>query len=172
MGDLKVNEIKTDTIKDQTGTTAMTIDSGGRVNMPKIPCCMARLTTSNAQDTSNPYTTTATDIRFDSILLNQGNCYSESTGRFVAPVAGIYAAECQFLANNSASTNLQFTIMKNGTDSLHHGYNSVDTQYVELHAHVLVELAASDYISVRLNQGELYIDANGRYTSFTVRLVG
>tara|TARA_R100000700_G_scaffold6397_1_gene10000 strand:+ start:238 stop:741 length:504 start_codon:yes stop_codon:yes gene_type:complete len=167
-----VSTLKVQTIQHTNGTSGMTIDSGGRVNMPKIPCCMARLTTSNAQDGSNPYTSTGVDVRFDSILLNQGSCYSESTGRFVAPVAGIYAAECQFLANNSASTNIQFTIMKNGTVSLHHGYNSVDTQYVELHAHALVELAASDYISVRLNQGELYLDNNGRYSSFTVRLIG
>ena len=30
MSDLKVNEIKTDTIKNQAGTTAATIDSSGR----------------------------------------------------------------------------------------------------------------------------------------------
>ena len=37
MSDIKVNEVKTDTIKDQAGTTAITIDTSGRINMPKVP---------------------------------------------------------------------------------------------------------------------------------------
>ena len=37
MSDLKVNEVKTDTIKDQTGTTAINIDSSGRVSQPSRP---------------------------------------------------------------------------------------------------------------------------------------
>lgn len=167
-----MSTLKVQNIQHTNGTSGITLSSGGIITQPTIPCCQLRLTTANAQDTSNPYTTTGTDIRFDSIQLNQGSCYSESTGRFVAPVAGIYAAECQFLSDNTVTTNHQFTIMKNGTDSLHHAYNSVDSQYVELNAHVLVELAVSDYITVRLNQGAVYIDGNGRFTSYTVRLVG
>ena len=41
MSDLKVSEIKTDTIKDQAGTTAMTIDSSGRVTKPAHPAFFA-----------------------------------------------------------------------------------------------------------------------------------
>ena len=42
MSDLKVNEVKTDTIKNQAGTSAMTIDSTGRVFQPAKPMMSVR----------------------------------------------------------------------------------------------------------------------------------
>ena len=161
----------TQSIQHPNGTSAMGIDASGRVTQPQIPCCQLRLTTSNAQDTSNPYTTTGTDIRFDRIEINQGNYYSESTGRFTVPVAGIYEVRCQFLSDNQTATNSQISIYKNGT-SFHRGYQSVDNQHVELHAHALVECIAGNYITARLDQGELYISNDGIYSSYFIKLVG
>ena len=37
MGDIRVNEIKTDAIKSIGGTSAMTISSGGAVTMASTP---------------------------------------------------------------------------------------------------------------------------------------
>ena len=158
-------------LQHTNGTSAMGIDASGRVTQPQIPCCQLRLTTSNAQDTSNPYTTTGTDIRFDRIEINQGNYYSESTGRFTVPVAGIYEVRCHLLTNNDASTNAQITILKNGT-AFHRGYHSVDNQFVELHAHALVDCIAGNYITVQLDQGNIYLSDDGIYSSFFVKLVG
>jgi len=163
--------IKVNNIQNSSGTAAMTISGTGVVKQPQIPCCQVRLTTANAQDTSNPYTTTGEDIKLDGIVLNQGSCYSASTGRFTIPVAGIYAVECQFLSGTDTSTNHQISIFKNGS-AVAYGYNAVNSQHVELHAHQLIECAVNDYITVQLLQGELYIDANGFFSSFTVRLVG
>ena len=72
------SEIGVQTIQHTNGTDAMTIDSSGRVQLPAIPCCHVKLTTSNSQDTSNPYTTTQTAVKFDSIILNQGVLKGES----------------------------------------------------------------------------------------------
>ena len=52
-------------IDSSCNTTALTVDSSGRVLFPQIPCACVTLTTSNTQDTSNPYTTTGTAILFD-----------------------------------------------------------------------------------------------------------
>ena len=166
-----MSTLKVQNIQHTNGTSGITISSGGIITQPTIPCCQCRLTTSNAQDTSNRYTTSGTDIRFDRIEINQGNCYSESTGRFTVPVAGIYEVRCHFLTDTSTTTNSQINILKNGT-SFHRGYMSVDNQFVELHAHALVECIAGNYITARLDQGELYISADGIYSSFFVRLVG
>jgi len=165
------SKLKVEQIAHTNNVSAMTISSGGVMTLPQIPCCQVRLTTANTQDSSDPYTITSTDIKFDSIVLNQGSCYSASTGRFTIPVAGIYAVECQFLSGTSTSTNHQISILKNGS-AVAYGYNSVDNQHVELHAHQLIECAVNDYITVQLLQGTFYIDANGFFTSFTVRLVG
>ena len=158
-------------LQHTNGTSAMGIDASGRVTQPQIPCCFVRLSTGNAQDTSSPYTTTNTDIRFDKIFTNQGSCYSESTGRFTVPVAGIYEARCTMLTLNDTATNHQISIYKNGT-AFHRGYNSVDSQYTNLNAQVLLDCNVNDYITVQLNQGHIYIDADGIYSSFIVRLVG
>ena len=164
---LKVSEIQDPT----NGNSALTIDSSGRVLLPAVPCCHVRLTTANSQDTSNPYTTTGTDIKFDSVLLNQGSCYSASTGQFTCPVAGVYAAEVQFLSNAATTTNHQI-LLKHNSSNAHLGYNGVDTQHVELHAFALIDCAVNDTISVHLSSGSIYIDAPGAFSAFTVRLVG
>ena len=164
---LKVSEIQDPT----NGNSALTVDSSGRVLLPAVPCCHVRLTTANSQDTSNPYTTTGTDIKFDSVLLNQGSCYSASTGQFTCPVAGVYAAEVQFLSDAGTTTNHQI-LLKHNSSNVHLGYNSVDTHHVELHAFALIDCAVGDSISVHLASGSIYIDASGAYSSFTVRLVG
>ena len=166
-----MSTIKVQNIQHTNGTSGIAISSGGVITQPTIPCCQLRLTTSNAQDTSNPYTTTGTDIRFDRIEINQGNCYSESTGRFTVPVAGIYEVRCHFLTKDDSTTNAQITILKNGTQ-FHRGYMSVDNQFVELHAHALVDCNASDYITVQVDQGNIYISDDGIYSSFFVKLVG
>ncbi len=170
-----MSKIFVDTIESKTSGGDITANGNVTINgimtQPTIPCCQLRLTTSNAQDTSNPYTTTGTDIRFDRIEINQGNCYSESTGRFTVPVAGIYEVRCHLLSDTNTATNHQISIFKNGT-AFHRGYHSVDSQFVELHAHALVECIAGNYITARLDQGELYISNDGIYSSFFVKLVG
>ena len=145
--------------------------SGGAVLFPNRPCCHVRLTTSNSQDASNPYTTTGTDIKFDRIDINQGSCYDASTGRFTVPVAGIYEAKCSFLTDTSSTTNTQIEINKNGS-GFHRGYCSVDNQHVQVHAHALLNCIAGNYITVQLDQGEIYISGDGVYSAFTVRLIG
>lgn len=163
--------IKVDTIQNNGGTTGLTIDSSGRVLMPKIPCCHVRLTTSNADDTTSPYTHTAGVIRFDTIDLNQGSCYNASTGLFTCPVAGIYHAEVQLLGDNSTTTNHAIQLEHNNS-SYQRGFNGVDNNYVEVHAFGLIECAVNDTIGVRLTSGALYNSANNEYSAFTVRLVG
>jgi hypothetical protein len=172
-GDVTFNgNINAGTIKDATGTnTGITIDSSGRVLLPQVPCCHVRLTTSNSQDTSNPYTTLATNIKFDSIELNQGSCYSASTGAFTCPVAGVYAADVHLLSNNGATIDHEIKLLHNST-TVHFGYNGVDSQFVPIRAHGLIDCAVNDTISVQLTQGQIYINASGVYSLFTVRLVG
>ena len=166
-----MSTLKVQNIQHTNGTSGIAISSGGVITQPTIPCCMVQLTTSNAQDTSNPYTTTSTDIRFDSILINQGNCYSESTGRFTVPIAGVYEINCQFLSNATSATNKQIVLQKNGS-AVQRGYHGVDNQHVEMHVHALVDCVSDDYLTIQLEQGEIYIDGGGSYSAFTVRLVG
>jgi hypothetical protein len=86
MSDLKVNEIKTDTIKDQTGTTAMTIDSTGRVTTPARPAFFAHGTSYSWVESQNA----GTVVTLAGTKFNIGNHFNTSNYRFTAPVAGVY----------------------------------------------------------------------------------
>ena len=165
------SKLGVENIAHTNGTNAMTISSGGVATLPQIPCCHVKLTTSNAQDATNPYTTTNTDIRFDNIILNRGSCYSESTGRFTVPIAGIYEAKFMFLSNNSHTQNNSIIIQKNGVMASH-GYNGVDNEHGPITAFYLSECVVGDYFTVQLTGGQIYLNSSGEYSAFSVKLVG
>jgi hypothetical protein len=71
-------------IKHSGGTSALTIDSTGRVLTPAKPCFSAyRNTTSGTYYDSG-------DLVFDATTVNVGSCYDTSNGRFTAPITGAY----------------------------------------------------------------------------------
>ena len=102
MSDLKVNEVKTDTIKDQTGTTAMAIDSTGRVTTPARPAFFAIGGTNDWNDNLS----VGTVLVLDHTKHNVGNHYSTSTGKFTAPVTGVYAFQFGAYVKNGSGTAL------------------------------------------------------------------
>ena len=165
------SKLGVENIAHTNGTNAMTISSGGVATLPQIPCCYVKLSTSNAQDTINPYTTLNTDIRFDNIILNRGSCYSESTGRFTVSVAGIYEAKFIFLSNNTHTQDNSITLQKNGV-TVSHGFNGINNEHVPITTFYLSECVVGDYFTVQLNGGQIFIDASGTYSAFSVKLVG
>ena len=157
-----------------TGSTTdgLTIDSNGRVLQPNGVFTYVQLTQSNAQDSVHPYTTTATDIRFDEIKVNRGSAYTESNGRFTAPLAGIYRMHVNLLKTNTG-TDTYFSVYKNGSDSLVRGYAS-PAEYAHIIGEAFFDLAANDYLSVRLLAGEINLTASntGQYNHVLFELVG
>jgi len=166
-----VSTLKVQNIQHTNGTSGMTISSGGVITQPAIPCCFVKLTTGNAQDNANPYEIYDTDIRFDTIDLNQGNCYSESTGRFTVPVAGVYEAKLNILTHNNTTQDHQIKILKNGS-LVCRAYHGVDSQYIPLAAHCLLDCNVGDYFTAQLQTGQIFIDSVGSYSMFSVKLVG
>ena len=145
--------------------------SNGHVTMPGTPACFVQLTTSNSDDTSNPYENEGYVIKFDKIVTNQGSCYSASTGNFTCPVDGVYEASVTIMTHSSGTENNQIHILKNSS-TVASGYNGVDNQHVQMTASVILDCEADDTIAVQHANGRIYIDANGFYSMFTVKLVG
>ena len=73
--------LKIQNIAHTDGTTAMTIDSSGRVLQPAKPCFYAYMSSGTlAVDSTN-----STKTPLNSTLVNIGNCWSTSNHEFTAP---------------------------------------------------------------------------------------
>jgi hypothetical protein len=90
-------------------TERLRIDSSGRVTTPYQPSFLAYGATSGFNFNSGQ------TFLFGNTVFNQGNCYSTSTGRFTAPVAGTYIFYATAIGNNSDDVYRYFT-QKNGVN--------------------------------------------------------
>lgn len=143
------------------GTVKMQIGSSGRLSVPYQPSFYAIKTTSTAANT----TITGHDI----VQVNVGSCFNASTGRFTAPIAGVYLIIHSQLGNNTA---IDIYLQKNGV-SVAGWWNrpsNAGGDYDLSERTVICSLAANDYVSV-LGNKTLYSDING-WTTFAGYLLG
>ena len=159
-------------IDSSCNTTALTVDSSGRVLFPQIACACVTLTTSNTQDTSNPYTTTGTAILFDKVSV-QGNCFTHQTEDLDSLLVGIYEYLFSVLKHTNSNTTY-VDMYKNGsafTESGGRGYGSV-SGYLQISQKLLLSLAVNDYLTLRLMSGAINLNASGVNHSIVFKLVG
>ena len=86
MSTLITDNVNTGTIKSSGGTTAITIDSSGRVTEPAKPYLFAR-NAGGQNVTPSGFTGV---IPYDTILGNSGISLNTSTFKFTVPVTGLY----------------------------------------------------------------------------------
>jgi len=160
---LKVSEIQDPT----NGNSALTVDSTGRILTPARPAFHARLTSGSTEGKTGVLVFNVEDFDI-------GGNYDTSNGRFTAPVAGIYYFVYDALVAGSTggaalgagvSSFLQF--IKNGSEGdwskRTYAYITGETQYNTMHRVECIQLAANDYVQVKIGQNYAYVDASGNY---------
>ena len=88
-------------------TDRVTIDSSGRVTMPYQPAFRVEYTGGAAYPNGGV-------IVWNTVIFNDGNGYSNSTGRFTAPVTGRYLFSVSLLAGGTTSVYGLFNFQVNG----------------------------------------------------------
>ena len=142
--------------------TAIAIDSSNRVTMPYQPAFDVGLTSGGVASTNV--------VLFNNVRLNQGSHYNTSTGRFTAPVNGLYEFYWGGIKNNTSSVT-RVVLRKNGTDVRENRLAEGDIYNAACWI-MLIELNASDYVDIRITAGSFYGQTDFYGNAFGGRLVG
>ena len=157
---LKVTEIQDPT----NSNSALTIDSSGRVLQPALPRFSAR-------DGATQTATGPAVMQFTATDVNVGNCFSTSTYRFTAPIAGDYYLFYTAMSNGANYLRTQFR--KNGNTFIGTEMFNENETYARTSHAMIATLAASDYVEVIYDtQGNDQGPVHGSYRSFCGYLVG
>ena len=156
------------TIKEATGTTtAMTIDSSGRILTPARPAFRVR-----REDAST--TGVTGQVNFNAVDINVGSHYDTSSYYFLVPITGIYCFQFNGLssassagAENPAGTTCAAEIQKSSVSnfasltSIGFGFSKVtsSTSYQTINVSCIDQLTAGEYVRLMVTNGHIYSDA-------------
>ena len=154
--------LKVNTIQDATNSnTAMTIDSTGRILTPARPSFEAYRTSGDVSQ--------GNIVVWNNTRHNIGGHYSTSTGKFTAPLAGVYLFTGQAFTNNAndivldlqvnAVSRFRFQADDNAT------YRSGTFAYMTL-------LSASDEVYMYTTTETAHFNTSGLYSHFAGVLIG
>ena len=167
------SELHVDSIKHSGGTSAMTIDSSGRVLTPSVPCFHVYNNDTNFSSTSVSKWTA------NVALINNGNNFDLSNNRFVAPVAGHYYMVWSALFRN-VSSGFRVWWYKNGSAYSNPSDTAASDIYQSFSGQAMgtmsgvFNLSASDYVEVYYQSsgaGDIYGDDNS-HNGWTGHLLG
>ena len=170
-GIVRADTFRMNTIKSQdSDVTAFTIASDGKMTTAQyiqqngVPRFSAR---SGADQTG----TGPAVVQFTNVEVNIGNCFSTSTYRFTAPVAGDYYLFYTMMTNGS--NYLRSQLRKNGTTYIGEQVFTQNHVYSRTTSAEILTLAANDYVEVIYDvQGSDQGPVHGNYRQFCGYLVG
>ena len=162
------------TIKEATGTTtAMTIDSSGRILMPTRPAFNASVPSNISANLSSE-----TLINFTSESFDVGGNYDNTSGqsKFVAPVTGLYSFSANVRIDGLGSAYGYIRFYKNGSAIAVGALNITSGHGTSFHTfqiHDLFELTSGDYIQVfGATPGDTTTTVYAEQTVFSGFLIG
>ena len=107
-------------------------------------------------------------IKFNDVSINVGNGYNPGTGKFTAPVDGIYLISLSYVQQNRYSSHVQ--LIKDG--AMYSDVHANHKNYDQLSKTVLIQLKKGQNIWVRLVKSSIYaVNGSRKYTTFSGYLI-
>lgn len=169
------SELRVSTIAAVGGTSAMTIDSSGRVLRPA-----STLVVFDATTVSGGNVTSGT-IPFNTAAVNLGNHFNTSTYKFTAPVDGVYEFFARFLCGDGAASDASSGTVKmivDGSTSISEAHFNSEDVWENVSIFRIVSLTANQTVEMQMtgsgNGGYVYANGSGTadYNRFTGKLIG
>jgi hypothetical protein len=126
-------------VSSSAAAGALTVDASGRVLMAGQPAFSAWNIGATTPLSGN--------ITLNTVLLNTGGHYSSSTGRFTAPVAGVYYFSFTGFTENNSSGSADIAIRRNDIAIVRTFTSEAVNTYRPFAVHCIIFLAAGDYIN-------------------------
>ncbi len=159
--------LKVNTIQHSGGTTALTMDSTGRILTPARPAFRARIGTQTSGFGAQG------DLVFETEDFDIGDNYNVSNGKFTAPIAGIYHFMFRALSatNNTGSANaggdtVWGDLKKNGSavpGARFYEYQQTGNYHHTFYLNTTIQLNATDYVQISINSEFAYADPTAAY---------
>jgi len=168
-------DLNAGTIKDASGTnTGLTVSSDGYVLTPNRPSFSVYYDSSTSEGVNGT-------VVFAGVRHNTGSHYDTSTGKFTAPVAGLYQFNFVGFGSNASGGSLvaaasASVALYSNTNStryvISYAYTAGGSHHPNLSFATCERLAAGEEVSITTVNNSLYSDGTDDYLSFSGYLVG
>ena len=166
-------------IEHTNGTSAMTVDTSGRIAMPKVPAFAVRGFGSiqNAATVNGFTVGTGTDIiyNYDSIDINRDNAFDNTTGIYTVPVAGMYQVQAGY--GYKTSTNyLSLHLFLTANDDTQNGHLSTwgnnDNYHTGRHFAHIIEASVGQQFALGMSDTYSNPQTHSFYLWFSAYMIG
>jgi hypothetical protein len=174
-----MSKLSVNTIAHTGGTTAMTVDSTGRILTPARPAFRAYLNANSGQSDWT-FSVTPPKVVFDVESYDVGGNYDTGSSTFTAPITGLYHFDVNIYVSGTQNNALNWVSTYLFVDGVQVSRTIVDPVGRDYGAPELsdnLQLTAGQEVVVRLgvngyNNITVHGDSDGSITNFSGYLIG